>query len=204
MAPKIVNRDEKRRALLNAAGLVFSEKGFHETRMVEVAQAAGVGKGTIYEYFEKKEDLLTGLFDLFWDEFQSRAARLTKSDQPHRERLLDHFTQSIEESEELAEMIPVYFEFFGARYTRPGDPYREKMAAVIATLTRSYTTVIRQGQKAGTLPAVIDPAAFSRMIFAALDGIVLHYGFFRPPLAAFRKQKQELRRMLEAALTPPP
>ncbi len=208
MAPKIVDREEKRRTLLAAAGQVFSARGFHETRMAEIAVAAGVGKGTIYEYFEKKEDLLAGLFDLFWEGFEARAAALSQPDADAaghpggRERLIQHFVESVEASEELAEMIPIYFEFFGARYTRPDDPYRRKMEELIASLTRSYAAAIRRLQKNGEISADLDPNAFSRMLFASLDGIVLHFGFFRPNAASFRKQKRELRRMLETALRP--
>ena len=41
----------KRELILEAAINVFSTKGYHNTRMEEIASQAGVGKGTIYEYF---------------------------------------------------------------------------------------------------------------------------------------------------------
>ena len=40
---------------------VFAQKGFHRSKMEEVAVAAGIGKGTIYEYFESKHQLLQAL-----------------------------------------------------------------------------------------------------------------------------------------------
>lgn len=44
--------------LLQAALRVFSRKGYRATRLESVAEEAGVSKGTIYRYFENKEDLL--------------------------------------------------------------------------------------------------------------------------------------------------
>jgi AcrR family transcriptional regulator len=49
---------ERPGALLEAALDAFARHGFHATRLEEIAEAAGVSKGTIYIYFENKEDLL--------------------------------------------------------------------------------------------------------------------------------------------------
>jgi AcrR family transcriptional regulator len=59
---RVVKPTEQRRAeILEAALGLFSSKGFHETTMEEVAQAAGVAKGTVYLYFQSKEHLLLAL-----------------------------------------------------------------------------------------------------------------------------------------------
>lgn len=47
----------KRQQILEAALGVFAEKGFHNAKIEEIAQAAQVGKGTVYEYFQSKKDL---------------------------------------------------------------------------------------------------------------------------------------------------
>ena len=52
---------EKHLKILEAAVRVFSEKGFSASRTSEVAKAAGVSEGTIFNYFKTKKDLLTGL-----------------------------------------------------------------------------------------------------------------------------------------------
>jgi len=53
----------KRQRILDAAMRIFSERGFHHATVSEVAQAAHVGKGTLYLYFHSKEALLVALFD---------------------------------------------------------------------------------------------------------------------------------------------
>lgn len=47
----------KRQQILEAALGVFAEKGFHNAKIEEIAQAAQVGKGTVYEYFQSKKEL---------------------------------------------------------------------------------------------------------------------------------------------------
>lgn len=59
--PIVVDKERKRAEILEAAMTVFARKGFHRSKMEEVAVEAGIGKGTIYEYFESKHQLLQSL-----------------------------------------------------------------------------------------------------------------------------------------------
>lgn len=51
----------KKELILEAAARVFSRNGFHRATVEEIAQRAGVGKGTIYEYFPSKKELFQQL-----------------------------------------------------------------------------------------------------------------------------------------------
>ncbi len=72
MENKIGKREEKkvraRREILNAAALLFKEKGFNNTSVSNIMVAADLGVGTFYNYFESKEEVLTNLIkELFRD-----------------------------------------------------------------------------------------------------------------------------------------
>jgi len=54
---RAANAKRQRGAILKAAVSVFSRKGFHKAEVSEIARRAGVGKGTIYLYFEDKSQL---------------------------------------------------------------------------------------------------------------------------------------------------
>jgi AcrR family transcriptional regulator len=53
----------RRQQILAAAAKVFADKGFHRATIREVAQAAGIADGTIYNYFKNKDALLLGILD---------------------------------------------------------------------------------------------------------------------------------------------
>ena len=53
--------EARRNQILDAAAIVFAEKGFHRATTKEIAQTAGVSEGTIYNYFDNKADLLIGM-----------------------------------------------------------------------------------------------------------------------------------------------
>ncbi len=50
-------KKQTRKAIMEAAVRLFSEKGFEKTSIEQLAKAAGVGKGTIYSYFQKKTEI---------------------------------------------------------------------------------------------------------------------------------------------------
>jgi AcrR family transcriptional regulator len=54
--------DDKRRRILDAALTTFAARGYHGTAVPEVADAAGVGTGTLYRYFENKEALVNEVY----------------------------------------------------------------------------------------------------------------------------------------------
>lgn len=53
--------EARRSQVLDAAAGVFAEKGFHRATTKDIAAAAGVSEGTIYNYFDSKGDLLMGM-----------------------------------------------------------------------------------------------------------------------------------------------
>lgn len=57
-APKRTRRKDARPSEIVSAALhLFAQRGYGATRLDDVAQAAGVGKGTVYLYFDTKEEL---------------------------------------------------------------------------------------------------------------------------------------------------
>ena len=72
MAPERIDKNIKRREILLAAMKVFGQKGLREAKVADIAAAAGIGKGTIYEYFKSREDIFNEVFlfmlaELGWD-----------------------------------------------------------------------------------------------------------------------------------------
>ncbi len=59
--PATKKGEATRGTILDAALSLFAEKGFHRTSVPDIVEAAGVGHGTFYEYFENRRDVLVGL-----------------------------------------------------------------------------------------------------------------------------------------------
>jgi len=64
--------DQRRSEILTAAATVFSDYGYRQADCQEVADRAGVGKGTVYRYFETKEALFLGCLRHALDRLRAR------------------------------------------------------------------------------------------------------------------------------------
>lgn len=53
---------DKRKAILEAALKLFTERGFHGTSTAQISKEAGVATGTLFNYFPTKEDLINSLY----------------------------------------------------------------------------------------------------------------------------------------------
>ena len=56
-------RDESKRQILDAAVKVFAQKGLANTKISDLAEAAGVSQGLLYRYFTDKDDVFIALLE---------------------------------------------------------------------------------------------------------------------------------------------
>jgi AcrR family transcriptional regulator len=83
-------RQQTREYLLQAAGQVFAERGFHGATLDEVAARAGYTKGAVYSNFKNKDDLFLALLEQGYNREQAALHKtLEGSDVPPEERLGD-------------------------------------------------------------------------------------------------------------------
>jgi len=77
----------RRREIFNAAVDSFLKKGFQETTMREIAELAGMGKSTLYDYFKNKDEILTFIFEEGIHDVFERAQQIAQQDMPLIERI---------------------------------------------------------------------------------------------------------------------
>jgi len=78
---------EKLQRIIDAAVKVFAERGFHRATMQDIAEAAGVGKGTTYLYFGSKDKLLEHIFELAMQQYIDEARNAAALPVPAPQRL---------------------------------------------------------------------------------------------------------------------
>ena len=77
--PKIVDKEAKKLAILHAAMHVFARQGVVKTKMIDIARYAGIGKGTIYEYFRSKEEIFNSAFQYFFEDVEQALQQVVAS-----------------------------------------------------------------------------------------------------------------------------
>jgi AcrR family transcriptional regulator len=172
-------RDKKEKRILEAAAAVFAERGFRTTRVADVAVRAGIGKGTVYEYFRSKEDLFLRLFD--WYTREAFASMLRELERPSGSAV-DALRRSGETLlASCRQMLPIYpltMEFWSAS-TAP--EFRERLVDEFRELYRRFrgalAGAIRAGIEQGELGSEVNPEAVAAVLVSAYDGLFLQAWF---------------------------
>ena len=134
----------RRMQLLEAAVRCFGAKGYHDTTMDAVAEAAGLSKGSLYRFFDSKDDLLLAIFDNYEAEQNERWASLDVNDDPLR-RIREFGQTAADQLTQEPELSLVWLEFL--RHKTAQDRLRRyhKMAR------KRLTSCIRAGVRDGKL-----------------------------------------------------
>jgi AcrR family transcriptional regulator len=79
--------EDKRTRILDAAIRVFAEHGYHEARVGDIAEDAGVAHGLLYHYFASKDDVLRTIFVENWGQLIVRFRAVEVANEPAGEKL---------------------------------------------------------------------------------------------------------------------
>ena len=85
MAERTIDR---RRDLLDAAVHVFARKGFHASRVGDIAEEAGVAHGLLYHYFRSKDEVLETIFHEVWELLANDTDRIEHAGVPDRKSVV--------------------------------------------------------------------------------------------------------------------
>ncbi|MBL7997238.1 MAG: TetR/AcrR family transcriptional regulator [Candidatus Kapabacteria bacterium] len=167
-------KDAKRGQLVQAAVRVFAQKGYHAAKMQEIADAAGVGKGTIYEYFATKDDLFLAVYDTWMDGFEAAMEQAYQSHGDPIRRADAMIDTAIGFYEQHAAHAAILLEFW-AHALRSSDPHflerirqmKQKLASLGASVTKQLVA-LKAFDK-------VDVESFALLELGISDGIFLQW-----------------------------
>jgi AcrR family transcriptional regulator len=173
-------RGDKRTRLVEAACAVFADKGYASTRVAEIAERAGVGKGTVYEYFSSKEELLFAVFESINKDISSRMNDALVSGGSTEEQLHNLMRLGAEVVSEQVDLQPVILDFWAASRGKDfEETYRSAVVASYTFFRNLVSDFIREGQNRGEFKDSIDAEALAALVVAAVDGLGIQLFFDR-------------------------
>ena len=170
---------DKEGTILDAAARVFSGNPFHEVLIDDVATEAGVGKGTIYRYFETKDDLYFAAILHSFDELSAALAESLTHETSPRRRLERIAREVLSFSWDRPELF-VLLVNDERRFAKREEEIQKRREAVSKLVQEAILEGIRRREFRG-IDARIGAGLFRGMIRAAnglrspedtLDGLV--------------------------------
>ena len=179
-----MEREEKRARIIDAAVEVFAKKGFFGSKIAEIAGAAGVADGTIYLYFDSKDDLLISVFEekMGWivKRLQALLAEIDDPEEQMRRYIGAHL--------ELAAAQPTLMQVLTVELRQSARFIKEYAPKGFARYLAIIGHILEKGQEKGIFRRELDPAIFRRALFGAIDELALEW-VLRGPDATKRDPK---------------
>ncbi len=160
---------DKREKILRAAVKVFARKGFYAARVSEIAKAAGVADGTIYLYFENKDDVLISVFEdritKLLVVLRDEIAKSSGFEDGFR-RIVELQLGLLDGQRDLAEVITVNLRQSTKLLKQYATPLFTQYLELIAGL-------VAEGQREGVVRSDLNPRIVARALWGALDGVAV-------------------------------
>ncbi|GAA5344971.1 TetR family transcriptional regulator [Planifilum fimeticola] len=159
---------EKYEAIIDAAIRVIAENGYHNAQVSKIAREAKVADGTIYLYFENKDDMLISLFNekmgAFIETVREATARVDSAPDQLRELMRLHFAH-LEKNPKMAIVTQI-------ELRQSNRKVRRGIAETLKKYMDVIDDIIRSGIDQGIFRPDVDVRVARRMIFGTLDETV--------------------------------
>jgi TetR/AcrR family transcriptional regulator, cholesterol catabolism regulator len=158
---------KRRHEIFHQVVSVFLKKGFQETSMREIAEAAGLGKSTLYDYFKTKDDILVYFFEDQINDLTAAAQEIAR--------------KNITANERLRQVMKVHLEFLQAnkslvmKLSLEAQRLKLESQKLLQTKRHAYQDLlcklIEEGIQEGTFRKV-DPLLATRMLLNTMSPVI--------------------------------
>lgn len=194
MSPRPDVSEERKAQILEAALVVFSKLGFHQSRMDDVAEQAGLSKATLYLYYKNKDAIVAALLKyVFSQEFQ-RLSTLASADSTSSatEQVLMLTRELAQSMQWMLHTMPIAFEFYSI--AGRDQEVRQFLKQYYQDYSHVLAHIIRRGVEQGEFRAV-DAQAAAMTLVALYEGLVLLF-FVDPESNLWTSQTERSVRFL--------
>lgn len=164
-------RQERRQQIIDAALAVFAQKGFNATNVSDVAALAGVSQGTIYWYFESKDDLLTAAVLSFLEDLAQAAFTSVHPAQTSTEKLRALGRSMVDFADAAKGLFTLFLEFWASSSQR--EEAGQLWTDLLVEYRDFFVAIIEDGIASGEFKPV-DARSLAWVLMAAYDGLAAY------------------------------
>ena len=170
---------DKRTQIINAAIEVFAKQGLEKGKIADIAKVAGIGKGTVYEYFKSKDEIFSAIENLMVNDGIAQVEQLINSKKSPTEKIEEMANYNINIHEAMGDSIIIFAEMW-AQHSR-GQWHGHKKS-IFTDMYTSYHNAIKEilsdGIEIGEFRKM-NKDGVSTMLLALIDGILWQSVIFK-------------------------
>ncbi len=167
-------KEIREKQIKEAALMLFSEKGFHNTTVTQIAEAADLGKGTIYWYWKSKEDLAFSLVSDMLRDFLALIEEAKNGEGMVIERFAGMVSKVADLYYKETDYLRLLWKFRVDRSYIFSEEYTEKVASYYTRMRKALGDMIEEGIGNGELKEV-DPKRTAFILLGIAEGLELEW-----------------------------
>ncbi len=175
--PKIIDKAQKRKEILQAAMRVFAEKGIQKSKMIDIANRAKIGKGTIYEYFDSKEGIFKEAYLAHFKEIEERIFQIMRSGDTALHKI-HNLTKTVltDFFSENSELAGIMMDFWAEGIRTKDEEILDviNLKEMYAVFRNILIEVLQQGIDEGSFREM-DKKAVASAVIGSFDGLLLQW-----------------------------
>ncbi len=169
-------RAKRKQQIIQVAATLFSQKSFHDVTVEEIAERAGVAKGTIYLYFPSKEKLYFEILEETFDTIESLLEKEVEKDAPAPDKLRN--------------VLKIIFRFYRRHLdvlkilsrdeTHLIEEHQQLTEQWRKRRVKLYEKIIEKGVKEGSFSTTNTHLA-ALMLYGSVGAVMVFYGLNKDP-----------------------
>ncbi len=171
---------EKQQHIMETAFTLFSEKGIGQVTMPEIADASGVGRATLFRYFNSRLDLVVAIATSKWEEYinnrNSTVTREALEKMTGAEHLKFYMDGFIDLYHSHKDILRFNYDFNSFLRNEKGIPeQKQPYMKVVDELRKDFHVLYQKGMEDGTLNASISEETMFSSSFHIMLAAVTRY-----------------------------
>ena len=172
-------RKGKRSVIIEAAAHVFATRGYTGTLIADIAAEAGIGKGTIYEYFNSKEDLFFAVFEWFVRATEADVKVSIQALGGSASERLEALSDSLMKSWlQMMDMFALVMEFWSASASlQMRERFKRAFREGYSDFRQIVSNLIQDGIQRGEFRPEVDGESVAAALVGTWDALLLQAWF---------------------------
>jgi len=179
LARRQAHKEEKKSRIVEAAARVFARRGFFGTVMSEIATEAGMGKGTLYQYFDSKEELFFAVFEWLVQKSGAQAkvsaAALGGSASDRLKALSDSLMALWVDQTDFFSLVMEFWSASASSQMR--ERFKSALSEAYSDFRRIVSALIREGMERGEFRTDVDIESVAAALVGTWDALLLQAWF---------------------------
>jgi TetR/AcrR family transcriptional repressor of nem operon len=194
--PRPPNPDVRRR-LLESGLTLIGKQGFAGSGVADITGAAGVPKGSFYQYFESKQAYAIELLDDYWSAIEEKHTKVLLDDKyAPLDRIVRHFHSIGQDHKQQKYILGCLIGNLGVEIAGAGEDAQAKLRQIIKRWTSLLVTCLKQAQEADDLDRKADVEELAAALIESWEGAVMRSKIERSGAAFKRFETVVLPRLL--------